>query len=253
MGAPATDSHAAPAETIDTFATPTDEWSALGRAFHSGAVSLGAVAHRVAEHVSTIAAELAPIVASTPNSLPPQWPALLIGAATLYREGATHVGEVLPGWLGSWAAPRPVAERTIGYGEELGRATVERLTDPRFGGVEYHRVPAEWPRRIGGALRRDSGEVHELHRLIAAHSLFLPGTAVELTSDERGVVVGPADSRGASRVLLLSEWRDDAWVPTSPRLFPSERDVGIAIVGPVPDLGIHASDSWIPHHEEEFA
>ena len=81
----------------------------------------------------------------------------------------------------------------------------------------------------------------------------LPGATVELTGDERGVVVGPADSRGGSRVLLLAEWRDDAWAPTSPRLFPSERDVGIAIVGPVPDLGIHAAGLGTPHREEEFA
>ena len=107
----------------------------------------------------------------------------------------------------------------------------------------------EWRDALGQALSHFDGEDRAqaaVRRVTAAHSLYLPGRWVELTSGEIGPVLGGLPGHpDCPRVMILFRRAEKRFAATTPRLFPAPAEKGIVSVRQVlwpPTLSILAPE-----------
>jgi len=188
------------------------------------------------------------------------WRALLLVVSTLVREGADHercrravriawlaslvrcapgsdgdpvtVGPLVARLLSGRAYRFPGEERTpidpreADYDLALWRACA-RLDERR------HLTPKRWRQSVGRTLatyEEDRAVRAGLARLIGAHSLYFPGTWVELTTGEIGPVIGAIPGRpDLPRVLVLFRRSGSRGSRTPPHLFPAGDDPGAGV------------------------
>ncbi len=189
------------------------------------------------------------------------WRALLLVVSTLVREGAEpdrRRRAIRIAWLASLvrnapgtdspdpmlvgpAVARLLAGRPYRFPGEDGRPI-----DPREADLDLalwmactrlderrHLTPKRWRREVGRTLAtyEDVPAIRGgLARLVEAHSLYFPGTWVELTTGGIGPVIGAIPGRPElPRVLVLFRRDGVRGASTPPHLFPAGEDSGAAV------------------------
>lgn len=189
------------------------------------------------------------------------WRALLLVVSTLVREGADYERRrraIRIAWLASLVRCAPGSDGDpVAVGPAVARLLSGRAyrfpgeeatpIDPREADYDLalwracarlderpHLTPKRWRQSVGRTLAtyEDDRAVRAgLARLIGTHSLYFPGTWVELTTGGIGPVIGAIPGRPElPRVLVLFRRNGQRGSRTPPQLFPAGDDSGAGVL-----------------------